>query len=110
MMIEIHGTRVDITARIREQVQRKAEYSLGRFESAIRAVHVTLEDANGPRGGVDQVCRIVVNVENQASPVIAEAIHEQTGGAIELAFGKVAHAMSRSLDRRKSRRRQAVEV
>ena len=109
MNIEIHGAGVDITRRLREHIERKADLSLDRFAASIQSLQVTLEDANGPRGGVDQVCRLVVHLQERQAPMIAEATHESSGGAIELAFGKVSHAISRDFDRRaRNRRRVAV--
>ena len=71
---------------------------------------VTVEDANGPRGGVDQVCRITANLTSQKKPLVAESMHETTGGAIKLAFDKMSHAIGRTLDRRQKMQKRLSAV
>lgn len=106
--VEVHGSGVELTPAIVSHVERKAEFSLNRFAESIQSTAVTLEDVNGPRGGIDQVCRIVVHLHGRSGPAVAEAAHEQIGGAIELAFDKIAHSISRKQDRRKRQHRRQV--
>lgn len=111
MNVQVHGSGVEITARLRNYISRKAESILTRFSECVTSLSVTLEDTNGPRGGVDQVCRITVNLQSHRKPLVVESMHTHTGGAIKLAFDKSVHAIRRSLDRRqRMRRRVPVSV
>jgi hypothetical protein len=50
----------EIAERDRDNVARKLGMKLAKFASAIERITVRLYDANGPKGGRDQVCEITV--------------------------------------------------
>ena len=108
MRIEIHGSGVEATAGLRRHIEEKAETVLQRFQDEIETVTVTLEDTNGPRGGVDQQCRVAVKLYSQPRPGISTSVHENIGGAIKLSFDKAVFAVSRMLDKRQRQSRRIV--
>lgn len=60
MRIQIHGKKIRVGTQLRDHLERRLQFALGRFESRIRWVGVDLEDINGLRGGADKSCRIAV--------------------------------------------------
>jgi hypothetical protein len=68
-------------------------------------VSVRVKDINGPRGGIDQVCRIKVVLSNLSSVVI-EAQNASLDVAIGRALTGAERAARRSLQRRRMKPRK----
>ncbi len=83
-------------------VQRKLGNKLARFDSAIERVSVRVKDINGPRGGVDQLCRIKVVLRGQPS-VIFESRDASLNAAVDGALAGVQRAVRRTTERRRTR-------
>ena len=84
----------------REQIGRKLGMKLGKFAASIERITVRLSDANGPKGGRDQVCQIKVVISGLPSVVVEErdAAFQR---AIDRAISSTALAVRRSLRRRR---------
>lgn len=89
-------------ASIRKQLGRK----LGKFANFIERISVRVTDVNGPRGGVDQMCRIKVVLSGVPS-VIVEAQDASLDAAIAGALDGVERRVRRVLQRR---RMEALKV
>ena len=71
---------------------------LGRFATHIERATVRFEDVNGPRGGVDTVCRIKLAVSHRPS-VLVERRAVDADAALKRSATAVAQAMDRSIGR-----------
>lgn len=83
---------------LREHIEHRLGFALGRFEGRILTVHARVTDQNGPKGGIDQLCRLEVRLRGVA-PIFIE---ERAAGAVEaidLAAGRAGRAVRRALDR-----------
>jgi ribosome-associated translation inhibitor RaiA len=98
--MEIHvRTRVaGAGERVRDYVERRLRFSLGRFSRRILRVTVRIVDLNGPRGGVDKVCRIEVRLL-PAGCFLAEDWDSDLHAAIDRAAERVARSVSRAINR-----------
>lgn len=105
MNLEIHASRVRLTDSIRQQVQRRVDFAIGRFTDHVERVSVVLEDTNGPRGGDDKLCRIRVHLIGDRSPLIAETIQAEVSVSIDVAADNISRQIARRLDRRTESRR-----
>ncbi len=83
---------------IRERVERRLYFTLGRFQRRIERVHVRLEDTNGPKGGVDQRCRIVVRLHGLRNVVI-DQLDANIYAALNRATYRAGRTVARRLDR-----------
>ncbi len=81
---------------IRQQLGRQ----LGKFAPSIERVSVRVDDVNGPRGGVDQLCRIKVVLSGLPS-VVFEAQDASLDVAIAAALSGTERAVRRSVQRRR---------
>jgi hypothetical protein len=79
---------------------------LARFSGHIQRVQVVLEDQNGPRGGLDKNCRVVVRLR-EAADVVAEVTDVNWEIAVDRATSRVGHTVARRLARRRANRRIA---
>lgn len=95
---------VELSPEDRAYIRRKLGTKLGKFGPSIERVSVRVEDVNGPRGGVDQECRIKVVVSGLPS-VVFEAREASVAAAVDGALDGVERAVRRSLQRRVSKPR-----
>lgn len=85
-------------------IRRKLGMKLGKFAISIERVSVRVEDVNGPRGGVDQACRIKVVLSGMPS-VVFESRDASVAAAVDGALTGVERAVRRKLQRRRSKPR-----
>jgi len=98
MWLNISGQGLTVDAAVRECVKLRLKFALGRFGEHVGRVTVHLTDANGPRGGEDKRCRVVVDVLGHAWVVVEDADHD-LNVAIGRAADRVGQAVRRKLDR-----------
>lgn len=96
--IRVLGAKLNRDKRI--DIRKKLGRKLGKFAQSIERVSVRVEDVNGPRGGIDQLCRIKVVLSNLPS-VVFEAQDTSLDVAIAKALTGTERAVRRSLQRRR---------
>jgi len=96
--IRVLGTRV--TEEERARLRRDLDRKLGKFASAVERVSIRVKDVNGPRGGIDQLCRIKVVLRNRPS-VVFERQDASLDAAIKGALDGVERAVRRTVQRRR---------
>ena len=90
----------------RRYIREKLSRTLAKFAQSIERVTVRIEDVNGPRGGVDQVCRIKVVLSNLPS-VVVEAKHAFVDNAFRRALAGTERAVRRTVQRRRMKPRKS---
>jgi putative sigma-54 modulation protein len=85
-------------------VERRLRFALTRFNGRIGRVNVFLADQNGPRGGIDKTCRIVVRLRD-GGDVVAEVSDVDWEVAVDRATTRIGHSTGRELARRRTGRR-----
>lgn len=58
MRLEIRSPQFDLTDPLREHVEQRLRFALGRFAGRLQRVRVRLWDENGPKGGEDKRCSV----------------------------------------------------
>lgn len=103
--IRVAGVGLDQNDReyIRDRLGRK----LGKYAPSIERVTVRVEDVNGPRGGVDQRCRIKVVLSGLPS-VVFESQSASLVASVNNALTGVERAVRRSVERRRTRPTKAA--
>jgi hypothetical protein len=84
----------------RDAIATKLGRKLGKFASSIERISVRLSDANGPKGGRDQIVRIKVVLSARPSVVV-----EERDAAFPLAVDRAANAAALAVRRSVQRRR-----
>jgi putative sigma-54 modulation protein len=72
VQLQIRCSGVTNTNELMDYVRRRIRFALGRLDGAVSRVSVRLFDVNGPRGGNDKVCKIVMQTSTGSSLVIEE--------------------------------------
>ena len=113
MQAEVRGKGLHVTAVLSTYIQRRLGFALGRFDRRVERVLVRIEDVNGPKGGIDKHCRVVV-----VMPHSTTAVMEGRGSNFRVAINRAVAKASRYVaDRLKqphwaklsARKRQALE-
>lgn len=100
--VELRSWNVPISEAMREHVERRLDFALRRFAHHVERITVRLVDVNGPKGGVDKRCRIVVQLA-RAPRVIVEAIDSDAYAAISQASIRADETVARVVTRRRPR-------
>lgn len=100
----IRGAGMALPAADADYSRRKLERSLGNFVGAIERASMRFEDINGPRGGVDKLCRVKVVLPGLPT-VLVEERHRSLRAAVDVALERTKRAVRRSVQRRRTRAR-----
>jgi ribosome-associated translation inhibitor RaiA len=107
MRLVVVGKHVKIDDDVRERVRRRIGFGLDRFGTVVEAVRVSVEDVNGPKGGIDKRC--VVEVEGaRLGRLRVEVQGSDSLETIDRGIDRVARSISRSLRRRRAQERSGV--
>jgi putative sigma-54 modulation protein len=100
MRVEIHSRGFELTPPIKDHALKRLHAAVARFEGQVAGVYMTLQDVNGPRGGLDKQCSIrVAGVPGGAAPF--EARTSDLYEAIDVAAGKVGRWLGKELEHRR---------
>jgi ribosome hibernation promoting factor len=100
MLWELHASGVETKSGLREYIERRLTFALSRFGSGVIKASVYLTDNNGPKGGIDKSCRIVVRLRG-LNDAIAEVVDTDWPVTVDRATSRIGHNVSRALERRR---------
>lgn len=100
MTIRIRGCGMHPSRKIRRLVDRRVAFELSRFGPRVKAVSVSLEDLNGPRGGIDKRCAMQADLA-PLGVVRVEKRDSELPAAIGRAAARLAQAVARAFARRR---------
>jgi putative sigma-54 modulation protein len=106
MLIQIRTHGVERSAELEAHIDRQLQFALGRFADQIRTIAVHLADLNGPRGGIDQECRLHVVPSKRdgldaRGGLVIEELDRDIYAAIARASDRAGRAVSRHLSLRR---------
>ena len=107
MRLMIYARKVTLSQTLRDHVERRLRFALGRFGNRIDRVTVRLEDLNGPRGGVDKRCRIEACVV-RSGKLQVEVTDAEIEPAVDRAADRIARRVKDDLDRTREKRMRRV--
>lgn len=100
MHLDIKGQGLFLGPAVIDRIERRLRFALSRFADRIGRVTIRVADLNGPRGGVDKQCRIVVKLRSGGEIVI-----DDTAIALEMAIDRGADRVQRAVARTLARMR-----
>jgi len=105
MQIHIRSQQIAVEKTLRSHIERRLEFSLGRFSARIMGATVRLIDVNGPRGGEDKTCRIDVRLRPTGS-VFVEDRDANLRVVVDRAADRIGRSVVRALERHRSSERR----
>lgn len=97
MNLEIRGRHLKLTQSFRQHVEQRIGFALDRFVDRIRGVVVQVSDVNGPKGGVDKECRVMLTLRESGTLVVSD-MGPDFGTALDRAAARAKRKMSRHVD------------
>jgi ribosomal subunit interface protein len=104
MKLTVSGKKMKLSEALREHIKHRLYFALSRFSPKIARVSVKVEDINGPRGGVDKHCRIVVKLDGFGE-LSVDATDAEVYAAVDSAADRAGRSVQRELERRRTMRR-----
>lgn len=102
-------SRIPLEPAFRERVRAQLERKLRKFARRIERVSVRFEDVNGPRGGVDTICRAKA-VLRRLPTVVVEERGANEHEAFQTATRGLEHAVRQEVTRVVARRQRAAQA
>jgi putative sigma-54 modulation protein len=103
MHTDILDMNLAIDDALREHIERRLQFALGRFSERIEQLTVRLFDINGPRGGVDVRCRLDVALVGGGN-LVAEGRGDNPFALSSRVVRRGRRLVRRALERRRQRR------
>ena len=98
MNVEIVARGFELTDALRDYVERRIYFTFSGRDEQIKSIEVRLSDINGPRGGIDKRCKMLIEV-----PRIKNVVVEDTESNLYVAIDRATERAGRTLNRRFSR-------
>jgi putative sigma-54 modulation protein len=103
MRIEVRGRAGILSEPLRSHTVRRLRFAVGRFASRIERLTVRMQDVNGPKGGVDKQCQIVVKLAPWGGLKVEERDLDLYL-AVDRATGRLGRCIAREVQRRRDLR------
>ena len=98
MRIDMSSRSLVLSKSDRDYGERRLGFALGRFSDRLTRVGLTVDDMNGPRGGVDKSVRIVISLR-RGEPVTVTSQASTVREAVGTAARHARRVVKRRLDR-----------
>lgn len=99
MQVQVRVKGLARASSLRTFATNKLKAALARFSPAVREVTVRLHDINGPnRGGVDQLCRVVLRLKDN-SVLVIEDLGANMTEVVDRVTDRLHHTVSKRLSR-----------
>jgi len=92
-----------LDAQVATFAQRRLLFALSRFDTKIDSVVITVNDLNGPKGGIDKECQIRINMHRGQEIIITDVDED-----VQVSIARAADRAGRTVARRLERLRDAV--
>lgn len=109
MQIHIHANAFELTDSIKDYVEEKLALALSWNQDDLTKISVRLADINGPRGGADKSCHLLIVLKGKKQLVI-EDVQADLYVAIDRAIERGARSVSRQIARHREIDHQRIRV
>lgn len=103
MQVEVAFSGIDSPSLIRYHFVDRVQRSLERFRQYVQIVRVHVEDINGPKGGVDKQCRLILQLRNIPEIVIQDR-DSSLCTLLDRVTDRATHSLSRKVERLRSKK------
>jgi putative sigma-54 modulation protein len=100
---QIRTAGVELSREDRDYIKHRVDQKVGKLMPSVERVSLRLTDVNGPKGGVDKVCRAKVMVRG-LPPVVIERRDPSARAAVDGVLAATTRAVRKVIDRRRTMR------
>jgi putative sigma-54 modulation protein len=94
MKLHVKGHGIDLTAELREYIERRIHFAFGRFAGSVKSVSVRLADGTGAKGGTNKRCDIHVDT-GLRHPMVVREQQDDIRSAVAFALERAERAVQR---------------
>lgn len=98
MKVQVNARHLGLTKELKMHVKRRLKFALGSRHEQVKRVEVMLSDVNGPKGGEDKRCQVLVKIEGQED-VVVEDTQSHLYSAIDRAASRASQTVSKRISR-----------
>lgn len=109
MKIELRGQRRILSPELREFTNRKSQFTLGRFSPSIQELEIHFHDENGPKGGEDKTCKVLVK-HGHGAPLVVSVTAKDAFSAVAEALERAGRSFRRRHDRIHDDKRRSLPL
>lgn len=107
MLWNLHTSGVEWNAEQRDHLERRLLFALSRFDQKISKIDIYLADQNGPKGGIDKSCQIIVRMHGLTN-VVAKTVDSDWIVCIDRATTRIGQTVRRALAWKREHQRRPV--
>lgn len=101
MKPRVNFRKLSADSRTLDYIHRRFSFAFGRMQHAMQEASITLSDINGPKGGRDKQCRIMVRSNTLPHIVILEK-QSELKTAIDRAIARASRNLARQIKRNRA--------
>lgn len=109
MVFEIRTRGFSLTGALADVIELRSNAITAGWREYLTRIDVTLSDVNGPKGGVDKVCKIRCTLAG-SEPIFAESISLDMYEAIHNCFDKIKRRITKNRKRLLSKRHRKTDM
>jgi len=109
MLVNIQSRHFSLSEALSKYVKSKVQIMMSRYESKINSINVSLFDINGPKGGEDKCCKIIIKI-NGASSIVVQETAEDLYDAINTCSRRARRVVKRQLSVHVRTRRKIDDI
>lgn len=98
MKVQVKARHFSLTKELKQYVKKRLKFALGSRFQQIKRVEVMLSDINGPKGGEDKRCQILLKINGQTD-VVVDDVQSHLYSAIDRAASRASRTVSKRVTR-----------
>ena len=109
MQFFLNDKRKLLTGTAVDRAEDRTDAAFSKYSDIVRSIEITVEDVNGPRGGIDKVCKVLVRLRRR-NDIVVSANDTSVSRAITAAVERAAKRVGRQIGRREYRIQPAKKL
>ena len=105
MKVDFRFRGIEASEALKEHFRRRVAFHLSRFGAEVSRVVIRIADINGPKGGLDKQCQLMVTGPRLGS-VTLDDISGDVVSAGDMAIERIGRTISRELERQRTSQRR----
>lgn len=108
MELTVTDLNVDLSKKSKRQIRHKIRRMFERVCDKVYAIKVVINDINGPKGGMDKICRVIIRAKG-SKDVIVTVNKESSMAAVHTALSRARATLLKKVKRDNKLKHQSVK-
>jgi putative sigma-54 modulation protein len=98
MKVQVKARHFSLTNELKQYVKKRLKFALDTRYQQVKRVEVMLSDINGPKGGEDKRCQILLKIDGQTD-VVVDDVQSHLYSAIDRAVSRASRSVAKRVTR-----------